>query len=113
MAEVEEESRYVRSKVKNKRSSERGPGQEIVRVEELLLLLEKRAKKSLAEGVTGMFDSLDLNIKAGHVPSAKFVIDMVLALAKLEGEASAAAYDSLAEVLWKAVEEAEIEIEGR
>jgi hypothetical protein len=94
-----------------KRSSERGPDPEIGWVD-APLLLQRLAEKSLEENLTDVINCILVNIRAGHLPSVKLLVDLVATQVKSGVEVSAEAYESLAEVLWAAVQEAETENEG-
>jgi hypothetical protein len=71
-----------------------------------VVLLQKKAEKTVEEHLTTIVDCILDNIRAKHLPSAKLLIDLA---ARLETGKDVAEeeYVSLAEVLWTAFQEEE------
>jgi hypothetical protein len=90
-------------------SGERGPDPENGRVV-LPLRFLKKAEETLDENIDEVFTCIMDNVKAGHLPSAKMLLDLVRE-ARRGVNVPAAAFESLAEALWKSVNELKQETE--
>jgi len=66
-------------------------------------LLLEMADEAVVEQLQEIVDCVVVNIKAGHLPSAKLLLELVARL-KLEEDIPEEDYRSLAEVLWKDLE---------
>jgi hypothetical protein len=71
-----------------------------------LVLLREMARKTLYENLTHVFVCIADDIQAKHLPTVKFLVELVTQLDAGE-VVPASAYESLAQLLWKSVNELE------